>query len=94
MRRWNVQTYNPPPDMFSSDTCLPPWRKLLSRILHPEVDVTYLPYRVSGSTLTAVGRFQLLARWPETHSPDFIRDATSSTDCFRRLLKTYLFARN
>ena len=25
--------------------------------------------------------------------PDFIRDATSSTDCFRRLLKTYLFAR-
>ena len=30
--------------------------------------VTYLPYRVSGSTLTAVGRFQLLARWPGTHS--------------------------
>ena len=25
--------------------------------------------------------------------PDFIRDPTSSTDCFRRLLKTYLFAR-
>ena len=24
--------------------------------------------------------------------PDFIRDPTSSTDCFRRLLKTYLFA--
>ena len=30
--------------------------------------VTYLPYRVSRSTLTAVGRSQLLARWPETHS--------------------------
>ena len=29
---------------------------------------TYLPYRVSGSTLTAVGRSQLLARWPGTHS--------------------------
>jgi len=29
--------------------------------------VTYLPYRVSGSTLTAVGRSQLLARWPGTH---------------------------
>jgi len=28
----------------------------------------YLPYRVSGSTLTAVGRSQLLARWPGTHS--------------------------
>ena len=24
--------------------------------------------------------------------PDFIRDPTSSTDCFRRLLKTYFFA--
>ena len=30
--------------------------------------VTCLPYRVSGSTLTAVGRSQLLARWPGTHS--------------------------
>ena len=30
--------------------------------------VTYLPYRGSGSTLTAVGRFQLLARWPGTLS--------------------------
>jgi len=25
--------------------------------------------------------------------PDFIRDPTTSADCFRRLLKTYLFAR-
>jgi len=52
----------------------------------------YLPYRVSGSTLTAVGRSQMLA-WNSL--PDFIRDPTSSTDCFRRLLKTsaYLFAR-
>ena len=30
--------------------------------------VTYLPYRVSRSTLTAVARSQLLARWPGTHS--------------------------
>ena len=30
--------------------------------------VTYLPYRVSDSTLTAVGRSQLLAPWPGTHS--------------------------
>jgi len=30
--------------------------------------VSYLPYRVSGSTLKAVGRSQLLARWPGTHS--------------------------
>jgi len=27
-----------------------------------------MPYRVSGSTLTAVERSQLLARWPGTHS--------------------------
>ena len=26
--------------------------------------------------------------------PDFIPDPTSSTDCFRRLLNSYLFARN
>ena len=30
--------------------------------------VTYLPYRVSGSTLSAVWGSQLLARWPGTHS--------------------------
>ena len=30
--------------------------------------VTYLPYRVSRSTLTAVGRSRLLDRWPGTHS--------------------------
>jgi len=30
--------------------------------------VLYLPYRVFGSTLTAVRRSQLLARWPGTHS--------------------------
>jgi len=30
--------------------------------------VTYLPYRVSGSTLSAVGRSRLLARWPGTLS--------------------------
>jgi len=30
---------------------------------------------------------------PDNSLPDFIRDPTSSTDCFRRLLKTYLFAR-
>ena len=30
--------------------------------------VVYLLYRVSGSTHTAVGRSQLLALWPGTHS--------------------------
>ena len=55
--------------------------------------VTYLPYRVSGSTLTAVGRSRLLAQWPGTLSRILSRGPTSSTDCFERLLKTYLFAR-
>jgi len=40
---------------FANSICVPP-------------TVTYLPYRVSGSTLTAVGRSQLLTRWPGTHS--------------------------
>jgi len=30
--------------------------------------VIYLPYCISGSTLTAVRRSQLLVRWPGTHS--------------------------
>ena len=33
----------------------------------PTVTYLYLPYRVSRSTLTAVGRSQWLARWPGTH---------------------------
>ena len=33
-----------------------------------QLDVIYLQYRVSGSTFTAVGRSQLLARWPGTLS--------------------------
>ena len=43
-----------------------------------------------GSALTAVGCFQLLVGRPGTHSQ---RDPTSSTDCFRRLLKTYTCSR-
>jgi len=49
-----------------------------------------LPIR-KRSTLTAVGRSQLLARWPGTLFRILPRHPTSSTDCFRRLLKTYLF---
>ena len=51
--------------------------------------VTYLPYRVSGSTLTAVGLFFAAGPMACNSLPDFIRDPTSSTDCFRRPLKTY-----
>ena len=58
------------------------------------ITFTYLPYRASGSTLTAVGRSHSVAGPMAWNSlPDFIRDPTSSTDCVRRLLKKYLFAR-
>ena len=62
-----------------SEHCIPVSSAVLTRggICVPPT-VTYLPYRVSGSTLTAVGRSQLLVRWPGT---------LSSTDYFRRLLK-------
>jgi len=40
----------------------------------------------------AIGFFQLPALGSETLL-DFIRDPAISTDCFRRVLKTYLFAR-
>ena len=40
----------------------------------------------TGSTLSAVGFFSC---WP--HGLDFIRDPTISANCFRYLLKTYLF---
>jgi len=46
------------------------------------------PFLPTGSTLTAVGRTQLC-----NSLPGFIPDPRSSIDCFRRLLKTYLFAR-
>ena len=49
-------------------------------------------YRVSGSTLTAVGRSELLVRWPGTHS-QILSGIQRALDCFRRLLKTYLFSR-
>ena len=54
-RRICRSTASQSPVLTHSGICVPP-------------TVTYLPYRVSSSTLTAVGRSQLLARWPGTHS--------------------------
>ena len=58
---------------------------------------------VHAHHLHAVPRFQLNTYGRRAFSvaglmacnslPDFIQDATRSTDCFRCLLKTYLFAR-
>jgi len=53
--------------------------------------VTYLPYRVSDSTLTAVGRSQLLTQWPGTLSRilfDFIRDPRAAQTA---LVHTYFY---
>ena len=59
--------------------------------------------RSANRHLLAVSRFRLITYGRHAFSvagpmawnslPDFIRYPTSSTNCFRRLLKTYLFAR-
>jgi len=61
--------------------CIPVSFSCMSYFLPPTI--IYLPYRVIGTKVTAVGRSQLLARWPGT-LPDFIWDLTSSADCFKR----------
>jgi len=54
-----------PPYLLSTASRSPVLTRVVVCILPT---VTYLPYRVSGSTLTDVGRSQLLARRPGTHS--------------------------
>ena len=51
---------------YLSEHCIPVSSADTRR--HLRSAVTYLPYRVSRSTHTVVGHFQLLARWPGTHS--------------------------
>jgi len=75
---------------YLSEHCIPVSSADTRR--HLRSAVAYLPYRVSGSTLTAVGRSQLLARWPGTLSRILSR-IQRAAQTFRRLLKTYLFAR-
>ena len=53
LRRICSSTASRSPVLTRGGICVPP-------------TVTYLPYRVSGLTLTAVGRSQLLTRWPGT----------------------------
>jgi len=57
---------------------------------------TYLPYRVSGSTVSAVGRSQLLARWPGTHSRILFGIQRTAQTVLGVYLKRrpYLFARH
>jgi len=55
---------------YLSEHCIPVFSADTRRHLHSAnrhlLAVIYLLYGVSGSTLTAVGRSQLLARWPGT----------------------------
>jgi len=53
--RTQTHTASRSPVLTCGGICVPP-------------TVTYLPYCVSRSALTAVGHLQLLARWPGTHS--------------------------
>ena len=48
---------------------------------------------VSHCQLNTCGRLAFSVAGPTVWNslPDFIRDPTISADCFRRLLKTYLF---
>jgi len=52
----------------SVSVCLSVRENISGNACPDEFDFGCLPYCVSGSTLTAVGRSQLLARWPGTHS--------------------------
>jgi len=58
--------FSPPQSQGESNRTLSGKEIMQAIVTHKTV--TYLPYRVSGSTLTAVGRSRLLARWPVTHS--------------------------
>ena len=78
---------------YLSDYCVPvagadTWRHLRSAKCQ-----LYLQYLATGSTLTAVGPFQLPLPTVWNSLPDFISDPTISADCFILLPKTYLFAR-
>jgi len=52
-----------------------------------------LQYLDTVSTLTVAVPFQSPGPTVWNSLPDFIRVPTISAECFRRLLKTYLFAR-
>jgi len=50
-------------------------------------------YRVSSSTLNSHRAFSVASPMVWNSLPDFIWGPAVSTDCFRRIFKTYLFAR-
>ena len=79
------------------------WRGYLSgarcRLAYDPADATSIlaisntEVAAAGSEMDTYRRWALSVAGPMAWNslPDFIRDPTSSADCFRRLLKTYLF---
>jgi len=79
---------------MKSDYCVPVASAVTRRHLRSSNRQLYLQYLATVSTLTAAVPFQSPAPHAVWNSlPDFIRDPTISAECFRRLLKTYLFTR-
>jgi len=81
---------------YLSEHCIPVSSADTRRHLRSANRHLYLPYRVSSSTLTAVGRSQLLARWPGTHSrvlSEFQRAAQTVLGRVYLKRRPYLFAR-
>jgi len=78
--------------LYLSDYCVPAagadTRRQLRSSNHQLAAVPR--YRINTYGLRA---FSVVGRTVWNSLPDFIRDPTISADCFRRLLKTYLFAR-
>jgi len=72
------------------------WHAAASACVPP----TVMPFRVSGPTLRPIRPSGVLSCCPACpdawNSPGFypvIRNSTNSTDCFRRLVKTYILVR-
>ena len=75
----------------------------IAAVASPLGDIARLLHDTANRHLLAVPRFRLNTYSRRAFSvagpmawnslPYFIRDPTSSTDCFKRLVKTYLFAR-
>jgi len=76
---------------YLSEHCIPVSSADMRRHLHSANRHLLVPhFRLNTYGLQA---FSVAGAMAWKSLPDFIRDPTCSTDCFRPLLKTYLFAR-
>jgi len=99
LQNWNRLILFRPCSQFSSAAV----DELSCRITAPVASADRRHLRSTNCQLLAVPRYRLNTYGRQAFSvagptvwnslPNFIRDPTISLDCFRRLLKTYLFAR-